>query len=146
MQSDFIEAFTRKLEAAGFNLDDFQGCSKEEIAAAMAAQGVLFLPTMYVEFLQLVGHGTRSRSVAWDIIWECKDLLHMKQLAASIDTRYSLSQDAFIFLSYEERTFWLFHTNSRDENPSIHLCAYKELEIVQQSLFEILLEFIDSFI
>ena len=122
--------------------DGFSGCTEDEIAKAMSAQGVTFLPRLYRELLLEIGYYAGNRLFQGED-YTCTDLLWLKEVAlkllAGIREPFELPEDAFVFLMHQGCIFWYFHTKDHEEDPPVFVFSDKprEGEIAFQHLSEL---------
>jgi hypothetical protein len=101
---------------------DFVGCTPVQIESIKLAQGVLYLPQTYVDFLFTMGKRAGGLFIGTDCF--CDQLSSLKTFAAELliedETDYQLPDDAFVFLMHQGYQFMYFHTQDKADDPIVY--------------------------
>lgn len=101
---------------------DFLGCSDEEIAAVVRAQGVVALPALYRDFLSVMGK--RPYPLMQGTDWAYRDLLELRQDAAELlaenDLDQSMLDDALVIAMHQGYVlYYIPHASTAPEDPPV---------------------------
>lgn len=129
--ADLVEPLIRQ---GWVTADAVQGCTEEELAALMEAQGVVALPGSYREFMGFTGRAPYwlARS-EWDYEW----LLEAKQIARQIVVEdykgdFAPFEDAFVFQTHYGYEFYYFRAEDLTD-PDPHFWIHSATKPVQES-------------
>lgn len=96
--------------------EPLEGCSEEDLAALMSAQGVSTLPPVYADFLRACGRDCypfrKGTIIEYPLVAEAKEAME-ECLAAHGD--YRLGHSAFVFYCHQGYHFWFFPDVGREE-------------------------------
>jgi hypothetical protein len=104
--------------------DELEGCTEEQIAALMAAQGVEYLPAVYISFLKAVGvNGGRFSASFWYNYPKAARLKRTALFQEPGETRdiIELPKDAFVFWESGGLVYFFFQTQAQDPDPIVYL-------------------------
>jgi hypothetical protein len=104
----------------------FAGCSDVEIEALMKAQGVSYLPPIFIEFARTMGRGAGGYIFRGEdfgcLNWKGLKQSYQYHFAdAGLDEEEMIFEptDIFVFMGHQGYMFWFFHTDPPDENPPV---------------------------
>ncbi len=116
-----MQQLAHDIVAAGFaSPEDLRGCSRAEIDA-LQEKFAITLPQLYVEWLTIMGHGAGQFLKGSDAFFPA--LLELREgaeeLLAEAGGKFTLPQDAFVFLMHQGYQFLYFRTNHFDPDPPV---------------------------
>lgn len=99
-----------------------RGCTHADLDALMKAQGVAFLPETYRQVMLSVGRAGLdklfySRKSAYEDALKAKASFRAK----SAEKGQPVPDDAFVFYTHDDHSFYFFQTQSRDDDPAVYL-------------------------
>ena len=121
MTNSRMQQFARDIVAAGLAApDDLKGCTREEIEV-LQQKFDLTLPATYIEWLTIMGRGAgrflRGSDAFFPALLELRE--GAEELLGENGGRFSLPQDAFVFLMHQGYQFLYFQTLRNDPDPPV---------------------------
>lgn len=104
------------------------GCTKSEIEEIMKAQNVTYLPKIFVEYLLAMGRQSGDIYIGEDVGYRI--LLGIKSTLKALmaDVNIDLPENSFVFQGSQGIAFYLFYTDSNDEDPPIYIWSIDHYE------------------
>lgn len=102
--------------------DTINGCTTEEIENVKLRQGVKFLPDVYRQFLNEMGH--QAGKLYYGSDYSYKAILSLKvdiqHDLEFFERNFKLPEGAVIFLSHQGYVFWYFDTTNEENDPPVY--------------------------
>jgi hypothetical protein len=103
--------------------EEFLGCSEQEIEEIMRAQNVAALPSVYLDFLRIMGKGAgefmQELEIFYPDVVSIKDYV-LKEIVNNQRTNFKLPDTAFVFMMNQGYEFLYFDTNNVDGDPPVY--------------------------
>jgi len=121
----------------------FKGCTNEEIQQVMKVQNVKRLPSTFVEYLQIMGHGGIAEILLGDSA-DFNSMLYLKESlidqVESYSPNFTLPNNVFVFFGHQDVEFRYFLTDNSDDDPPVfmHIIDDDDAKVVAQSFTEYL--------
>jgi SMI1/KNR4 family protein SUKH-1 len=129
----------------------FKGCTKDEIEKIMKAQGVKRLPSVFYEYLQIMGDGGLDTVYAGSD-WRCDDMTVLKKfMLKNIELHqmdFDLPEDAVVFFNHGGYDYRYFLTDTTGDDPSVYRYIEGDMPVkIADSLtqyFDMIVRFLQS--